>query len=344
LSAGDRRNGTSKHGHGGNPAGRPTGQYAGRPTGQYAGRHATTARKSARWARKAVPAAAIAASLAAGAAAYGFTSTAQANPDKLNAALSSPVILHAVTQADFGKADAAAAKLLSPRHKDHGAASPQASASPSHRGAKPSASATAKPAAAASSHAPAAAATTPAASPSASASSAATATTVSCSLTSSLLPENVTTIVNFLLAHGYSRNAAAGIAGNMYQESNGDPESVGSGGGGLIGFTPLPPGYVTGNPAADLQTQLAAVLAYNQGWASYLPALNSAATPAAAADIYVYDFERAGIPAASTREASAEAVASACNLLSAPGVRRPPESPRPQWGAFARPADISCPA
>ena len=124
----------------------------------------------------------------------------------------------------------------------------------------------------------------------------------------------MTAIVSFLLAHGYTGNAAAGIAGNMYQESKGDPESVGMGGGGLIGFTPLPAGYVTGNPATDLQTQLSAVLTYNQIWASYIPELNSAATPADAADIYVTDFERAGIPAASTREASAEAVASACNI------------------------------
>jgi len=134
---------------------------------------------------------------------------------------------------------------------------------------------------------------------------------VPCSGTSSLLPDNVTAIVNFLLDNGYSRNAAAG---NIYQESKGDPESVGSGGGGLIGFTPLPAGYVTGNYAVDLQKQLQAVLTYNQIWASYLPALNSAASPADAAYIYVTDFERAGIPAASTREASAEAVANACGI------------------------------
>jgi len=100
----------------------------------------------------------------------------------------------------------------------------------------------------------------------------------------------------------------------MYQESHGNPESVGSGGGGLIGFTPLPAGYVTGNYAVDLQKQLQAVLTYNQIWASYLPALNSAASPADAAYIYVTDFERAGIPAAYNRETSAEAVASACGI------------------------------
>lgn len=145
--------------------------------------------------------------------------------------------------------------------------------------------------------------------------SAPAAHTASCSGTSSgMLPANYAAIVSFLTAHGYTGNAAAGIAGNIYQESEGNPESVGSGGGGLIGWTPLPAGFVTGNPAADLQTQLAAILAFNQQWAQYLPALNAASSPAAAADIYVQDFERAGIPAAASREAAAEAVAAACGL------------------------------
>jgi tail lysozyme len=135
-----------------------------------------------------------------------------------------------------------------------------------------------------------------------------------CSGSGGYLPDNYAEIVSFLTAHGYTGNAAAGIAGNIYQESHGDPESVGSGGGGLIGWTPLPGGLVTGNPSADLQAQLDAILTYNQGWAQYIPALNSAGSPAAAADIYVTDFERAGIPAASNREAAANAVAQACAL------------------------------
>jgi hypothetical protein len=107
---------------------------------------------------------------------------------------------------------------------------------------------------------------------------------------------------------------AVGIAGNIYQESKGDPESVGSGGGGLIGFTPLPGGYVTGNPAADLQTQLAAVVTYNQQWAQYIPALNAATNPTQAADVYMNYFERPGIPAAYNRETAANAVAQACGI------------------------------
>ncbi len=128
------------------------------------------------------------------------------------------------------------------------------------------------------------------------------------------LPANYAAIMSFLTSHGYTGKAAAGIAGNIYQESGGNPESEGDGGGGLIGWTPLPGGYVTGNPSADLQTQLAAILTFNHIWAQYIPALNAASSPAAAADIYVTDFERAGIPAAGTREAAAEAVAAACGI------------------------------
>jgi hypothetical protein len=71
---------------------------------------------------------------------------------------------------------------------------------------------------------------------------------------------------------------------------------------------------VTGSPSADLRTQLTAILAFNQIWSQYIPALNAASSPSAAVDIYVTDFERAGVPAAGTREAAAEAVAAACGI------------------------------
>jgi hypothetical protein len=129
-----------------------------------------------------------------------------------------------------------------------------------------------------------------------------------------MLPLNYATIVNFLVAHGYTAMGAAGVAGNIYQESRGNPESVGTGGGGLIGWTPLPAGYVTGNPDADLQTQLTALLSYNQQWAQYVPMLNAATSATAAADIYMDYFERPGIPAAANREGAAVAVAQACGI------------------------------
>ena len=53
-----------------------------------------------------------------------------------------------------------------------------------------------------------------------------------------MLPLNYAAIVNYLVAHGYTHMGAVGaFAGNIYQESQGNPESVGSGGGGLIGCT-----------------------------------------------------------------------------------------------------------
>jgi Phage tail lysozyme len=307
LTPGSRRNGTRKLGH--------TGKAAGRHAGNHAGWQGTAPRKPARWAGKAVPAAAIAATLAAGAAAYGLTGgSAHASPGNLMNALSVPIEQGTVTHGGAGKAEAFAATKTAPSPASSPALARIAPAgSSSAQSTQSAATASSQPSQAQSAAAqPATAAASPA--PSATASSGATAGTVSCADNSYLLPANVTTIVNFLLANGYSDNAVAGMAGNIYQESKGDPESIGMGGGGLIGFTPLPSGYVTGNPTADLQTQLSAILTYNQGWSAYIPALNDAPNPAYAADIYVTDFERAGIPMASTREASAEAVAAACNI------------------------------
>jgi len=257
--------------------------------------------------RKLVPAVAAAATLAAGAATYLVATTGghPAPSDLAAAAVNVPSAGYTVSggvlavsspsASDSTKSAGQVAATKRPARK------PAASTPP-----KATATATATPTVAPRKAAVAA--------PTATASSTASATTLTCNTSYSMLPQNVTAIVSFLLAHGYSDNAAAGIAGNMYQESGGNPESVGSGGGGLIGFTPLPAGYVTGNPATDLQTQLNAVLTYNQGWSQYLSALNSAATPADAASIYVTDFERAGIPAAANRESSATNVAAACGI------------------------------
>ena len=85
--------------------------------------------------------------------------------------------------------------------------------------------------------------------------------------------------MGFLTSHGYTATRPPHRR-ELWQESGGNPESVGDGGGGLIGWTPLPGGYVTGNPAADLQTQLAAILTFNQIWSQYIPALNAASSPA----------------------------------------------------------------
>ena len=299
MSAGSRRNGSSKFG----PFNRftptlrdrsgheePTGpQHADGRAQEYTGRHAIPRGKAARRrAGKVVPVAAVAAAIVAGAASYSLAGTSKPNAAQLNEALTLPA---ANVSPGIGAGHA----------KVTGSALIQATRKASSDAAKSAAK-----------HASAPATKTAPATNTASATHA-TAATVSCP-GGGLLPANVTAIVSFLLAHGYSHNAVAGIAGNIYQESKGNPESVGMGGGGLIGWTPLPAGFVTGNVSADLQTQLSALLTYNQGWAQYLPALNAAASPAGAAYIYVTDFERAGIPAAATREASAQNVAGACGI------------------------------
>jgi uncharacterized protein YukE len=106
---------------------------------------------------------------------------------------------------------------------------------------------------------------------------------------------NELTVAMFLVEHGYSKAAAAGIAACIAGESQGDPESVGSGGWGLIGWTPQFSGqyqnlYPTHNQAADLAKQMPAILAYNNGKGG-VGALNSITDPVAAARYYSKNFE-----------------------------------------------------
>jgi hypothetical protein len=300
LTQGTRRNGSNKFGPFNAPFGGRRAQSGldapGERDKEYTGRHVSPRRKTVRMrAGKAVPVAAAAATLAAGAAAFTLVGGGQPQASQPNAAMIHPGTASASV---IGKADVDGAAMITAGARATAAHAAKATPSAS----KPSAATETK----ATRHAPAATHSAAASRPAAS--------KLSCNLGYSLLPQNVTAIVSFLLAHGYSDNATAGIAGNIYQESKGDPESVGMGGGGLIGWTPLRSGLITGDPADDLQTQLAAVLDYNEGWSSYLPALNAAASPGYAAYIYVTDFERAGIPAAATREASAANVARACGI------------------------------
>lgn len=113
---------------------------------------------------------------------------------------------------------------------------------------------------------------------------------------------NLKAIALYLVQHGYSRAAAAGIASCIDGESQGNPESVGDGGGGLIGWTPLgsaapDPNIVTGNVAQDLLTQLGDILYYNSNeiGQSQVNELNSIGDPVAAADFYSQNFERPAV-------------------------------------------------
>lgn len=81
--------------------------------------------------------------------------------------------------------------------------------------------------------------------------------------------DNLVNIGRFLMANGYSREAAAGIAGVIAGESSGNPEAVQAGGSGrgLIQWSypayPSPdPNIMTGNVQKDWQAQLTDLLTY----------------------------------------------------------------------------------
>ena len=109
---------------------------------------------------------------------------------------------------------------------------------------------------------------------------------------------NELTVAKYLVANGYSRAAAAGIASCIAGESSGDPESVGSGGAGLIGWTPPSSAspnvnIVTGNATADLNAQMTDIIAYNNAQGSgRIAMLNAITDPVQAADFYSQNFER----------------------------------------------------
>jgi hypothetical protein len=125
-----------------------------------------------------------------------------------------------------------------------------------------------------------------------------------------LEPHNLVRIGRYLMAHGYSRAAASGVAGTIAGESGGDPSSVGSGGCGLIGFTPCSSMSQYGGVVGNLASQERAVLNYNdvQGPVSELKAQTD---PMAAADFYSQAFERPQITDSDVRPAMVALVYSA---------------------------------
>jgi hypothetical protein len=313
LTAGTRRNGTSKVGlfkrsqDGGHAT---KGHGAVGSADQYTGRHAAgprskTARKRA---GKVVPAAGVAAALAVGAAAYGLVAgTGNPQAAQLNTDLAVPVSLSSTTHAGLsvgGVDSAASAMIAAARTASSAVASTSArqSASRSPKAAKPSVA----PSASASTAAPQTASTA-AATPSAAATPTSPATQSSSGGSAAVESDiangnNVLAIGQYLVDNGYSRAAAAGVASCVDGESGANPESEGDGGGGLIGWTPLgsaepDANIVTGDVSADMMTQLADILYYNSHeiGQSQVDELNSQTDPVAAADFYSQNFEKPAV-------------------------------------------------
>ncbi len=109
-------------------------------------------------------------------------------------------------------------------------------------------------------------------------------------------------VAQYLVENGYSDAAAAGVASCVDGESGGNPESVGSGGGGLIGWTPLSsaapnPNIITGDAAQDMMGQLSDILYYNSTEIGQplVNQLDSISDPVAAADFFSQNFEKPAV-------------------------------------------------
>lgn len=117
---------------------------------------------------------------------------------------------------------------------------------------------------------------------------------------------NAQAIYKGLLALGLTPNAAAGVAGNIYQESHGNPTAGNAAGGGLFGETIANGGSASGGSLTEQMSALAKYIAANGSIAD----INAhASTPKEAADYFSSRYERPGIPQLSNREAAADWVA-----------------------------------
>jgi hypothetical protein len=318
LTAGTRRNGSSKVGlfkRSSQDAGQARQQHgAGGSADHYTGRHAAgprskTARKRA---GRVVPAVGVAAALAVGAAAYGLVAgTGNPQAAQLSTDLALPVSLSSTTHAGIsvgGVDSAASAMIAAARTASNAVASASARqpASRSSKAAKPavapsSASASTAAAQAASTEAPATATPSATATPTSQATQSSSGGSAAVE-TDIANGNNVLAIGQYLVDNGYTAAAAAGVASCVDGESGANPESEGSGGGGLIGWTPLgsaepDANIITGDVSVDMTTQLADILYYNSNeiGQSQVDELNSQTDPVAAADFYSQNFEKPAV-------------------------------------------------
>jgi len=325
LTAGIRRNGNSKvglHGRSGQD-GWPAGQHhgAGGSADQYTGRHAANPRSKTARKRvgRVVPAAGVAAVLVAGAAAYGLVAgSGHPQATQLSADLALPASNSSVGHAGVtvGGVDSAASAMARAAKSAASAAAKPGASRATKAAAKPAAAPSSRPASADAAQ-PAAPAATPSASSTAtSQGSKQTSSGGSAAVQSDIANGNYTLAIGqYLVDNGYSKAAAAGVASCVDGESGANPESVGSGGGGLIGWTPLgsaqpDANIITGNVSADMTTQLADILYYNADeiGQSAVNELDSQTDPVAAADFYSQNFEKPAVTDSDVRSSVAEQV------------------------------------
>lgn len=119
---------------------------------------------------------------------------------------------------------------------------------------------------------------------------------------------NAEAIYKGLLAMGLSPDAAAGVAGNIYQESHGNPGAGNPAGGGLFGETVSNGGSASGGSLSDQLSALAKYISVN-GSVSDINA--HASSPSEAATYFSDKYERPGTPNMAARTAAADWTAQA---------------------------------
>ncbi len=121
---------------------------------------------------------------------------------------------------------------------------------------------------------------------------------------------NAEVIYKALLAMGLSTNAAAGVAGNIYQESGGNPSASSGAGGGLFGEEVQNGGAAGGGSMTE---QLAALAKYIAANGSVADINSHASTPKDATDYFMTQYERPNqaLENEPNREAAAAYVAAA---------------------------------
>jgi hypothetical protein len=264
----------------------------------------------------------VAAALVAGAAAYGLVAgTGHPQATQLSADLALPGGLSSATHA--GGVDSAASAMVRAARTASGAVASSAAKSQASRSSQAHAKPTAAPSSrSASTGTQAASAEAPAtATPSASATATPQGSGQSSSGGNAAVQADIAkgnyvlAVGQYLVDNGYSKTAAAGVASCVYGESGANPESVGSGGGGLIGWTPIgsaqpDANIITGDDSADMVTQLADILYYNADeiGQSRVDELNSQTDPVAAADFYSQNFEKPAVTDSDVAPSIAEQV------------------------------------
>lgn len=112
--------------------------------------------------------------------------------------------------------------------------------------------------------------------------------------------QNGTTIYKYFRSNGYNPMQAAGAIASIWGESTWNPEAAGTGGRGLIGWTPpskLPNSAFTGNAAKDMSAQLPLILDFvsSNGDQGAVNMMAGATTVSQAAEIWGQKVERYGI-------------------------------------------------